>query len=638
MADPGILLRGAEVRGPEWVLLRAGPLAMHFDPETLAVRRIRLGNREVLRSIYAAVRDCNWGTVTPQVSDLRIEQGDGAFRLSFEARCTEDAVDFAWRGLIAGERDGTVRFRFDGEARATFLRARIGICVLHPLAECAGQPCAVEHVDGSIEQAAFPARVAPWQPFKQVRALTHEIMPGLKAEVRFEGDTFETEDQRNWTDASFKTYSTPLELPYPVEVARGTKVRQEVRLLLHGPAPATVESRENALAVAPLLNRAVALPPLGLGFARHAAPLTARDLERLRRLRLSHLRVDLRCSSPTWRDDLRNAAWEATQIAAGLHVALHLGESPERDLDAIAAEAAATQAPVSLWMVFRRGEKATAPKWIDLARTKLERIRPGVPLAAGTDAFFAELNRERLGPDSGALPCYSINPQVHASDLASMAENLDGQADTVETAFQFARQPVVVSPVTLRPRFNPNAAAPNVSPTAERPLADADPRRSSLFGAAWTLGSIARLACTGRVHSLTYYETVGPSGIVQSEAQPPGRVFPMFHVFAAVAGWSQVCPLDLPNSLSAAGLILLGSRGNARILVGSLVERTQRVRLSIPAARACFRILDGSSVELASRDPEGFWAKPGQWHQSDRGVVEVQVPAFAVGCWDFELA
>jgi hypothetical protein len=32
------------------------------------------------------------------------------------------------------------------------------------------------------------------------------------------------EDQRNWLDASFKTYSTPQERPKPVAVASGDRV------------------------------------------------------------------------------------------------------------------------------------------------------------------------------------------------------------------------------------------------------------------------------------------------------------------------------------------------------------------------------------------------------------------------------
>jgi len=48
-----------------------------------------------------------------------------------------------------------------------------------------------------------------------VRAITHEVAPGVRAEVRLLGDVFETEDHRNWTDANFKTYGTPLRLLFP---------------------------------------------------------------------------------------------------------------------------------------------------------------------------------------------------------------------------------------------------------------------------------------------------------------------------------------------------------------------------------------------------------------------------------------
>ena len=38
----------------------------------------------------------------------------------------------------------------------------------------------------------------------------------------------------NWTDASFKTYSTPLSRPFPVEVASGEEIHQKVTLNLSG--------------------------------------------------------------------------------------------------------------------------------------------------------------------------------------------------------------------------------------------------------------------------------------------------------------------------------------------------------------------------------------------------------------------
>jgi len=70
--------------------LRAGPLSVVFDAGDL--RYIKLGEGEVIRCIYAAVR----------------------------------------------EKDGSIQSVFNGKAKTTFLRNRIGFCGLHPIRECAG--------------------------------------------------------------------------------------------------------------------------------------------------------------------------------------------------------------------------------------------------------------------------------------------------------------------------------------------------------------------------------------------------------------------------------------------------------------------------------------------------------------------
>ena len=56
----------------------------------------------------------------------------------------------------------------------------------------------------------------------------------LQNVLTMRGDIFEMEDQRNWSDASFKTYCTPLALPFPVEIDAGTAVTQEVCISLLG--------------------------------------------------------------------------------------------------------------------------------------------------------------------------------------------------------------------------------------------------------------------------------------------------------------------------------------------------------------------------------------------------------------------
>src|SRR5262249_38038947 len=96
----------------------------------------------------------------------------------------------------------------------------------------------VEHSDGAVERASFPALIDPWQPFKDIQSIEHDLTlespesPGSQLTVRcaFAGDVFEMEDQRNWSDASFKTYSRPLEWPWPYTLEAGATVEQAVTL------------------------------------------------------------------------------------------------------------------------------------------------------------------------------------------------------------------------------------------------------------------------------------------------------------------------------------------------------------------------------------------------------------------------
>lgn len=127
---------------PEQLSLRAGPLSLVLEDGDL--RYIRLGDREILRRVYVAVRDRNWGTVLPRLTHRRIEQDGTSFRVTYDCEHQQGDVDFFWHGTIAGNAQGTITFTMEGWARSTFLRNRIGFCVLHPIRECAGQPCRVE--------------------------------------------------------------------------------------------------------------------------------------------------------------------------------------------------------------------------------------------------------------------------------------------------------------------------------------------------------------------------------------------------------------------------------------------------------------------------------------------------------------
>lgn len=598
--------------------LRAGPVEMHFDPATAFLRRLRIGPIELVRAIYGAVRDRNWGTVQPVISNLKSQISEDAFTLEFEADCRAEAIHFVWRGRITGRPDGTVEYSFDGAARTTFWKNRIGLCVLHPIDECAGRPCTIEHTDGRLTRGQFPRLVAPHQPFGDIRAIAHEAAPGLGVEVRFSGETFEMEDQRNWTDASFKTYGTPLELPFPVEITAGTPVRQSVAVRLMGSPPARRAPGNNAgvervpvrLTADPSAARP--LPPIGLGMAGHGRALTGREIERLRLLRPAHLRVDLRPAEATWPQRLARAVEDAAAVGAALEAALFLSDEAGRELDALLGAAQATSARVARWLVLHAREKSCPRRVLEPALGKLRALDAAVPVATGTDANFAELNRQRPPTGLEALPCFSANPQVHAFDAETLIENLAAQVPAVTSAHAFSGQPVVVSPITLRPRFNAVATAEEAPPAPDELPFAVDPRQASLLGAAWTLGSLAMLAPRPEIHSLTYYESTGWRGVMECESgsplpekfpSRPGEVFPLFHVFAALAGFAKVFPLLSSDPLAVQGLGLSAAAGGRRWVIANLTGEPRAVAIESPGRLVRCRVLDETNVEEATRNP-----------------------------------
>ncbi len=549
------------------VPLRAGPLRLVFDRG--ALRWIRLGEREVLRGIYVAVREAGWSTVPADLEDLEIEAEPDAFRIRFVARHRRGSVRFDWTGRLEGSADGRITCSMEGVAGSTFRRNRIGFCVLHPGDACAGRPCIVETVDGDRASSTFPRLVAPHQPFRNVRAILHEVTAGVEVEVRMEGETFETEDQRNWSDASFKTYGTPLHLPIPVEIDHGTRVSQSVTVRLFGvtsepvqEAAATVpgalpKKRNSTEPVVVRIGKAkgVARPALGLGGAG-LVPIGSADAELLRSIRLDHVRAELRLDAEGWQERLERAVEAARAVDAPLEVALFLPEGPRAVLRDLSGRAAALGARVACWLIFA-ANGTTADGLAALAREELAGAFPASLFGGGTDAYFVELNRRR--PPRAGLDrmVFGLVPQVHAFDEATMIENLGSLRSIAETARGFAGGvPLGISPITLRRR------------------GEDDPRQTTPFAAAWTLGFLAAAAEAG-FETLTFFELSGPRGVVES-----GAPFPVRHALADVTALQGAVVLPAssrrPERVQA---LTLRAGTHTRVFLANVTAETHPVHL-----------------------------------------------------------
>lgn len=591
---------------------------MRFEPSTGLLRHIRLGQREVLRGIYAAVRDRNWHTVSPDVTLVEMERGPDHFRVVMDVVAREREIHFRWRGVLTGSSDGTVRYDMDGRAHSSFLRNRIGFCVLHPVDECAGSACSLQHTDGRWEQSRFPRDISPHQPFFDLQAIAHEVAPGVRAEVRFQGDVFETEDQRNWTDASFKTYCTPLSLPIPFPVRQGEVVRQAVTLSIAGAPRAEPDVANRGQVEVRVVDQEIArLPTIGIANASHGGALGSAQLEHLRALAPDHLRVELRPASGEVEERLREAWAAASAVGAPLEVALFLSDDARDELSRMRRLLEAVAPRVARWLVFHTAEPSTTAPWVALARRALGDYGGGAPVGAGSKTNFTELNRGRPEAAELDLVCYPVNPQVHAFDDLSLTETLPIQGETVRNARGFSGVPVVVSPVTLLPRPAPGSPAPS------------DARQSTRFGAAWTMGSIKHLAEAGAA-SITYYQTTGGGGVMDRE------VYPLYHVLADVlqCAGARVLRAISTDPLRAEALALRTGDG-LRLLACNLSP--EPVTLRVTGTGGCagrIRMLDAGSEHLATGEPRRFREEAWRALRPDGGELLVELDAHSCACID----
>jgi len=601
-----VLLFGAECAPAPDVLLRAGPLNIIFREGVF--RYIKLQAREVIRAVYVAVRDENWHTIPGVISNLEIHSAAGSFKITYDCVHQERGIDFRWKVVVCGSENGTILWKMKGQAFTSFLKNRIGICVLHPIDETIGEPCEITHTDGTKEQSCFPVTVAPHQPFLDLAAISFPVNSGLVAELSFAGDVFETEDQRNWTDASFKTYSTPLSLPYPVRIEEGAMVSQSVRLALRGRLPAANNHRPTGEEVALTLHPGVrtSLPRIGFKWAGSRHPLSEGGALRLRALRADHLSVDLHPGNAASEVEFWKAIDEARRMSLPVEVALAAVAESVAVMRAL-QKIVDCKVNICLWL-------ADVGLQLPARIAELKALQAIAPVAFGAGAHFAELNRNRPATSPGSGVWFSLNPQAHATDHTTLIENLAAQSSVLSSIRAWAGSiPISVSPITLRTRATSN---PEVESSPNLPE-DVDPRQSSLLGAAWTLGSLRHQA-EGGVASVTFFETAGWKGIMEGQQgsqlsfRPfsiPDAVFPMYHVFAEVAAFkgAEVVRTESTDPLKVECMALIQTSG-LRVLAANLSanEVTVTLKLSRTAARGELRIMDEDNVELCMVRPESY--------------------------------
>jgi hypothetical protein len=592
------------------VRLRAGCLSMIYENGSL--RHISAGGTEIIRMIYSAVRDKDWLTINPHITEEEIDVQKDSFKIRYTCNYQSGEINFSALYHIAGRQDNSLIFMFEGKALNTFKKNRIGFCVLHPIEGSAGKGCIIQHSNSRFENLTFPNLVDPDQPFLDITGMKW-INNGFTCILDFYGDVFETEDQRNWTDASFKTYCTPLEKPTPATLKKDEVVSQRIEFKLETDSEAQIDENKQ---IKLILHRekTYTVPDIGIGRSTRNEPLNGEEIRILKTLAFNHYRVDLYLFQSDWRAAAELASEEASLLGYALEMALFFDDNAEEQISNFARWVTGQHAEIAVFGIYHKSHATTPDKFIDSIALQLKKVCPEAMISCGTNANFAELNRTRPHSVHNDLICYSVHPQEHASDNLTLTENLRGQGYTVESAKEFsADKGIWISPVTIQRRFNANIENFEHQGDLNKIPSQVDSRLMSLFGACWTAGSMKYLF-ESAIKGVTFFETVGERGIFQGGL--PSRwpeafrsvgnmIFPVFHLFKYLLKNKAMNVIRSESSVPLKVDLLALSDGKClKLILVNFTREIQNVIFSEISGEAFFKQLNADTYAEASGDPD----------------------------------
>lgn len=562
--------------------LDAGALSAVLAGDRL--QAVQVAGHLALDTVYVAVRDAGWRDVPGSVVDSSTAPTSTGTISTVEVRHQLDDIDFRWQGVIHAS-PGQLSFTMDGVAASSFEANRIGFCLLHPQA-LKGQPVHVSGPGG--EQAGtFPAEISANQLFVDVERMRYGVGGSTELEIRFEGDLFEVEDHRNWSDPGWKTYGTPLSAPRPRQYGPGQRIRQVIRLLAH-PATSSVPRLANDPVARVSVGRDVAgiVPLLGLGACclpsvAPAARAAVRDL------RPRHLHVELE-DGTAWPARLELAAEEA----AGLGVPLDVGVVAAPSRVAYMVRRIGQTAELGRLSVFSPARHTTEAGTVAAARRAVHRAGRDVQIGGGSRAHFAELNRGHFDTGDWDFVTYGLTPQVHHTDDSSILATTAAVGDGVAQARMIGRgAPVDVGPITLRPRFN--AAAERfdpLPPDSDGP--DVDDRQHTPLTAVYLAAAVSGLV---GARAATAFRTIGPRGIVTAD----GKTTPAAEVFAVL---SSLGGASVRQATSTGGVTTLAAVAPPGLLVLASNTTSRAIPLQLTGVKVTGATVIGGGV----LDPDGL--------------------------------
>jgi len=544
---------------------------------------IHSAGHEIIRRIFVTVRDRNWQEVTPAQWETKIDSERRT--ISVLARHQSDLVDFEWRGtfeLAADHR--SARFEFEGTVRRDMEVCRLGLIVLHPPEAMIGSRVTAGS-EQSDESLTIPELISPQPIVDGVPGALTEPFTELKIErpdfgvlkLSFGGDSFELEDQRNWGDASFKSYCTPLRLGYPRAVREGTRVAHRVDIRFD---PAAIDTQQRKTSSSRDATAAVEFPKLGCEWRKDLSLTSGNAIQASYR----HYYID--ATSEAGLDHLRSLLeWSPhARIEVGVD-AQDNRALPSHQLSLVREHIS----QIKRVMVYGSGTGLPSAWVIESWRRAIQDATSSqVPVLAATRGYYVEYNRSApLGAATQGI-AFPLAATVHTDEVGTIVDNVATVADMASTARQLMRlAEVAIVPLALYYPCTPPKA--NFPPPLVLPWLTATTIHAALSG----ITSIT--LAHDLIDVLLDFSSHHAAFLIQL-AECAGR---------------EVMPLD-PSMPSGVHAMMLSARGNVpvQVLATNLTSDVQRIALASSSMRACKCVdaatgatlpFEGAQIDLPGR-------------------------------------
>ena len=479
-----------------------------LDIARAAIRNVTYQGAQIIDLLYTAIRPWDWSTLDPDehTEDVKTEGDNCIVTIT-------DTFTGSMQGktILTLQPNGKFTINYQLHGLGKFEINRWGVCFCLHSRDWMGSTVSAsgneyrllpeispQRVIDGVTQGLFPASDEMYFVAPDKRSL----------KVLSTGNTLEAEDQRNWTDNTYKVYSGSLSEPRPFVIESGVTWEQNVEFEVSAPTGAAEDGTKIVAKDIP------SLPRIGLQFNGEAL-LPSDDQEKaLFILDIDHIRIN---EESLTAQKIASVSKSGLTLEAAL-LSSHQGVELSREVEHLSARVPAG----SRLLIHREGREIVQDE--DLPKNNS--LNSYIP---GSDTYLVDLHRNEY--NFGDAVSYSMAPTVHSTDPETIFKTLYTQKESIEFAQKFIAPQVSISPITFSTRGNPETGH-----LRENRINFAQPEMAAqiknLSAAAWTLGSVFALASAG-AYSGTWHELFGEHGVIYNEGSAI-KFSPTFHALSAL--------------------------------------------------------------------------------------------------------